>query len=167
MNSSFKLVGLFVFFFALQVLLLNKILLFDYINPYLYVVFVFIYPLKENKFPILSYSFLLGLLIDFFSDTGGIHALSLLFIAYIRSYFIKLYFKKDSSDFQDFNLKDETFGNKFNYVTTLTIIHHFIYFSFANFSFHNFDKVLLNTLYSAIFTLILFFLGNSIFSREA
>lgn len=166
MNTSLKLIGLFIFLFFLQVLVLNKILLFDYINPYLYIVFVFVYPLRENKFPILTYSFLLGLLVDFFSDTGGIHAFSLLSIAYLRALLIRVIFKKDSSDFQDFSLKREPFGKVFNYVSILTIIHHFIYFSFANFSFQNFDNVLLNTLYSSIFTLILFFLGNSIFSTE-
>jgi uncharacterized protein YacL len=108
----------------------------------------------------------LGLSIDFFSDSGGIHAFSTLFIAYIRLFFIKVYFRKTPLDYPFFKLKDESFGKVFNFTITLTIIHHLIYFSFANFSFQNLSIVFLNTLFSCIFTLILFFLGTYIFTKK-
>lgn len=159
---------MFLFFFLLflQVFVLNNILFFGYINPYLYVAFVFLYPLKENRIPFLFYSFLLGLFIDFFSDSGGIHAFSILSIAYIRLFFIKLYFRKVTADYPFFTLKSESFGKVFNYTVTLTTIHHLIYFSFANFSVQNFSNVLLNVLFSSIFTLTLYFLGTYIFMKS-
>ena len=166
MNKSFSLVSLFFSMLFLQVFVLNNILFLGFINPYLYISFVFAYPLKENRIPFLFYCFLLGLGVDFFSDTGGIHAISIVFIAYIRLFFIKVYFNKTATDFAFFKLKSEPFGKVFNYVVTLTIIHHFIYFSFANFSFQNFSDVLLNTLYSSIFTLVLYFLGTYIFMKK-
>ncbi|MDP4704348.1 MAG: rod shape-determining protein MreD [Polaribacter sp.] len=166
MNNPFKLFFLFFSLLFLQVFILNNILLFDAINPYLYIVFVFLYPLKENKIPILFYSFLLGLLVDFFSDTGGIHAFSITIIAHIRLFFVKVYFNKLEIDFPFFSLKTESFGKIFNYVVTLTVIHHFIFFSLANFSFHNFSNVLSNTFFSSIFTLFLYFIGSAIFTRN-
>ena len=166
MNKPFRMVTLFFILLLLQVFVLNNILFFGYINPYLYIVFVFLYPLKENRFPFLFYSFLLGLFIDFFSDSGGIHAFSILFIAYIRLFFVRVYFRKVPADFSFFKLNSESFGKIFNYVVTLTIIHHFIYFSLANFSFNNFSNVFLNTIYSSIFTLLLYFLGNNIFKKS-
>jgi hypothetical protein len=39
-------------------------------------------------------------------------------------------------------------------------------FSFANFSFENMSHVVLNTLYSSVFTLILYFLSIYIFSKK-
>ena len=166
MNKSIHQSLFFLFLLLLQVIVLNNINFLGYINPYLYIVFVFFYPLKENKFPLLFYSFILGLSIDFFSDSGGIHAFSTLFIAYIRLFFIKVYFKKTPLDYPFFKLKDESFGKVFNFTITLTIIHHLIYFSFANFSFQNLSIVFLNTLFSCIFTLILFFLGTYIFTKK-
>lgn len=160
------MVILFFFLLFLQVFVLNNILFLDAINPYLYIAFVFLYPLKENRFPFLFYSFLLGILVDYFSDSGGIHALSILSIAYIRLFFVRLYFRKEVVDFPFFTLKSESFGKVFNYVTTLTVIHHFIYFSFANFSFENLSSVILNTLFSSIFTLFLYFLGTNIFTKN-
>ncbi|MGK0414468.1 MAG: rod shape-determining protein MreD [Polaribacter sp.] len=166
MNKPTNLLFLFFFLLFLQVFVLNNILFLGYINPYLYITFVFIYPLTEKKIPFLFFSFLLGLFVDFFADSGGIHAFSILSIAYIRLFFIKLYFRKVTADFPFFNLKSESFGKVFNYTLTLTIIHHLIYFSFANFSLQNFPNVLLNVLYSSIFTLTLYFSGTYIFTKS-
>lgn len=166
MNKPLNTVTLFFTLLLLQVFVLNNILFLEHINPYLYIAFVFLYPLNEDRIPFLFYSFLLGLFVDFFSDSGGIHAFSILCIAYLRLFFVKLYFRKVAADYPFFKLKSESFGKVFNYTATLTVIHHFIYFSFANFSFNNFSNVLLNTLYSSIFTLLLYFLGTTIFTTK-
>lgn len=166
MNKLFNNILLFFFLFLLQVLILNNIRLFDYVNPYLYIVFIFVYPYDKSKFSLLSFSFLLGLFIDFFSNSGGIHASASLFIAFIRLYVFKIVFQKTEVDFDFFSLNEEPFGKFFNYTVTLTIIHHFILFSLINFSFHNFTNVITNTLFSSVFTLLLYFLGSFIFSRK-
>ncbi|KGL59439.1 rod shape-determining protein MreD [uncultured Polaribacter sp.] len=166
MNKPLNMVTLFIFLLFLQVFVLNNILFLDSINPYLYIVFVFLYPLKTNRIPFLFYSFLLGLLVDFFSDSGGIHAFSILYIAYIRLFFIRIYFRKVATDFAFFKLKSESFGKVFNYVVTLTVIHHLIYFTFANFSFQNLSNVISNTLFSCVFTLTLYFLGTYLFTKN-
>lgn len=166
MNKTIYLVFLFISLLLLQVFVLSNIRFLGYINPYLYISFVFFFPLRENRYPLLISTFLLGLSLDFFLDSGGIHAFSTLFIAYIRLFFIKVIFKKTVIDFPLFKLQSEPFGKVFNYVVILTIIHHFILFSFANFSFRNFSGVLLNTLFSSIFTLLLFFIGSYIFIRK-
>ncbi|MFY0629779.1 MAG: rod shape-determining protein MreD [Flavobacteriaceae bacterium] len=150
----------------LQVFVLNNINFSGYINPYLYITFIFIYPLNKNRFAFLFFAFLYGLSIDFFSDTGGIHAFSLLSVAYLRLFFIRLFFKKTEIDYLLFNLHSEQFGQVFNYVVTLTLIHHFILISLDNFSFNNLGGVFLNTLYSSIFTLIIYFLGSYIFRKK-
>lgn len=166
MNKTIYLVSLFAFLLFLQVFVLSNIRFLGYINPYLYISFVFYFPLRENRFPFLITSFLLGLSVDFFLDSGGIHAFSILFIAYIRLFFIRLIFKKTTLDFLLFKIQSEPFGKVFNYVVILTIIHHLILFSFANFSFENISDVLLNTLFSSIFTLLLFFIGSYIFIKK-
>ncbi|AQS94094.1 rod shape-determining protein MreD [Polaribacter sp. BM10] len=166
MNKTIFFGLLFVFMILIQVFILNNILFLGYVNPYLYIMFIFLYPLNKNRFVFLFLAFLLGLIIDFFSDSGGIHAFSTLFIAYIRLFFVRVYFNKFEVDFPFFRLNLEPFGKQFNYVVTLTVIHHFILFSFANFSFQNFSNVIINTIYSSIFTLIIYFLATFIFSKK-
>lgn len=165
--NNIRIVLWLIFIFFLQVFVLNNINFSGYINPYLYISFVFLFPLNKNRFPFLFLTFLYGLGIDFFSDTGGIHAFSLLFIAYIRLLFVRIFFKKTELDYLLFNLNKEPFGQVFNYVVTLTLIHHLIMFGLANFSFQNLGGVLLNTLYSGIFTLLLYFIGSYIFRQKA
>jgi rod shape-determining protein MreD len=166
MNKSVYLFLWFFFLLFLQVFVLNHVQFLGYVNPYLYIAFIFSYPLKKNRFFFLFLAFFLGLSVDFFSDSGGIHAFSSLFIGYIRLFFIRTVFGKTEIDYPLFNLQQEAFGKVFNYVVILTIIHHFILFSFANFSFQNFGDILLETLFSSIFTLILFFLGTYIFIKK-
>ena len=166
MSKTIYFALLFLFVVLLQVLILNNVLFLGYVNPYLYIIFLFLFPLKKDRFRFLFIAFLLGLSIDVFSDSGGIHAFSTLTIAYFRLFFIKVFFSKYEVDYPFFDLSLEPFGKKFNYVATLTLIHHFILFSFANFSFHNFSQVLLNTLYSSVFTLLLYFPIVYIFSKK-
>ena len=94
MNNSVRLIFLFFGLLFLQVFILNNIYFLGHINPYLYIAFVFLYPLKESRIPFLFYTFLLGIGVDFFSDSGGIHTFSILIIAYARLFFVKLYFRK-------------------------------------------------------------------------
>lgn len=165
-SNSLYLSFVFISLIILQVVVLNNINLFGYINPYLYIVFIFIYPINSNKITFLTISFILGLLIDFFLDSGGINAIATVTIAYIRPYFFKLIFKKIPEENDFFNFSEEYFGKTFNYITILTIVHHLIVFSLINFSFYNILKVLLNTIFSSIFTLFLYFVGSYIFRRK-
>jgi len=166
MNKTIYYTFIGVFLAFLQVFVFNNILFFEYINPFLYIAFVFLFPLRTLRFYFLLLAFLLGLFVDIFADSGGIHAFSTLTIAYVRLFFIKLYFRKTAVDYSFFSIQKEPFGKIFNYTVTLTVLHHFILFSLDNFSFQNFSSVLLNTLYSSIFTLILFFLGGFILIKK-
>ena len=166
MNNQLYYILLFIGLILLQVLVLNNILLFDHVNPYLYIAFIFTFPFQQNRFTILTLSFFLGLCIDFFCDSGGIHAFSSLLIGYLRLYFFKIYFQKTEADFDFFNIKEEAFGKIFNYVASLTVIHHLFLFLLINFSLKNLSNVFLNTILSSVFTLILYFLGTFIFAEN-
>ncbi len=166
MNKSLYVTFLFFSLLLLQVFVFNNILFLGYINPYIYIAFVIFNPLKEERFSFLFLSFLLGLFLDFFSDSGGINAFSLLFVAYIRLFLIRVIFKKTSLDYLLFNLRNEPFGKVFNFVIITIVIHHFLLFLIASFSFNNISSILFQTLYSSIFTAILFFLGTSLLRNK-
>ncbi|WP_075341090.1 rod shape-determining protein MreD [Tenacibaculum agarivorans] len=165
-KRTFNLLLSFIGLTLLQVLILNNILIFGYVNPYLYIIFIFIFPYKVNRFPILFSAFFLGLFVDLFSDSGGIHTFATTTIAYIRPYFFKTFFQKTEVDYEFFTMSQESFGKVFNFIASLTLIHHFIVFLLINFSFNNFLNVIVNTLLSCIFSLILYFVGNFIFRRK-
>lgn len=162
LNNSIRFIGLLL----LQVLVLNHINLFGFINPLLYIVWVLLFPIKKNKTSLLLLSFLLGLSIDFFSDSGGIHAAATLFIAYIRIPILNTVLGKSDFDYLLFNLRSIAFIKALSFIAILTFIHHFIIFSLEYFSFNSISAILYNTILTGIFTLILSILGIILFTKK-
>lgn len=162
LSNSLRFIGLVL----LQVIILNHINLFGYLNPLVYIVWVFLFPIKKEKSLFLIASFLLGLSIDFFSDSGGINAAATLFIAFIRLPILKAILRKSDFDYHLFNLRAISFDKIFLYITTLTVVHHFIVFSLEYFSFNAFETIAFNTIFTSIFTIILSVLGILFFVKK-
>ena len=85
MNKYYKkYILLLLVFVLLQVLVLNSILFFTYINPYLYLILIISLPSKTPKWFLLTYAFTLGFLIDLFAGTLGFHSTATVFTAFIK-----------------------------------------------------------------------------------
>lgn len=164
MNSLFSIHTVrFIILVLIQVLLLSHINFLGYINPYLYLLFILLYPIKNNRMLFIFLAFLLGLSVDMFLDSGGMHAAASLTIAYIRPVALKFSFGS-VYDHQTIKFGAIDFGQRLTYITILTIIHHFILFSLDIFNFSKILLILKNTLFSSIFTILLCVLVSIIFS---
>lgn len=153
----------FVVLVLSQVLLFSNINFMGYINPYPYILFIFLFPIKNNRMVYILLSFLLGLLIDLFLDSGGIHAAATVTIAFIRPMALKFIFGA-VYEHQTVKFKNTDFGQRITYISILTIIHHFILFLLEIFNFYKIILVLQNMLFSSIFTILLCVLLSIIFS---
>ncbi|MDH3381286.1 MAG: rod shape-determining protein MreD [Flavobacteriaceae bacterium] len=149
-SNAFRFIGL-VF---LQILIFNNINLFGYLNPYPYIAFVFLFPFKKERSALLIFSFLIGLTIDFFTDSGGIHAASTLFIAYFRLYFVQLILRKSEFEYYTFQITSISVDKVLVYFFVLILIHHFLMFSLEFFDIQSFFEILKRTLLSTIFTFL-------------
>lgn len=148
-----------------QVLIFNNINFLGYINPYPYVLFIILFPVKNNRLLILFLSFLLGLTIDMFLDSGGIHAAASVFAAYARPIFLKSSFGM-MYEHQNLKFNVVDFGSKLMYISLIVATHHIILFSLEIFNFSKIILVLQKTLFSSIFSIILCVLLTVIFSRR-
>ena len=167
MNSDFFKYGLLLLLLPfLQVSIFNNIDFMGYINPYLYVIFVFVFPLKKDKTSLLISSFLLGLFVDFLTNDGGIHAFSLVFVAYIRLFVLQLITQKSDSDIENLNIRNISYLNLLVWISILTFIHHFILFSLEQFSFKQFNSLLLKTFLTSIFSIVLIIFGLQLFMKK-
>ncbi len=155
----------FLLLLLFQVLIFNNIQFLGYINPYVYILFIALYPVKNNRIILIILSFLLGLVIDFFMDTGGIHAAASVFIAYIRPAILKFTFGT-IYEHQTIKFNSIDFGSKLTYFTLLTVLHHLILFLFEVFSISKLILVFQKTLFSSIFTILLSMLLTIIFSKK-
>ncbi|MDC0637413.1 MAG: rod shape-determining protein MreD [Flavobacteriaceae bacterium] len=143
--------GRFVTVLLVQGLLLNHVRLFGYINPYFYLYFVLLYPLTGNRTILIALSFFLGLGIDMFSDTGGVHAAAAVFAAWIRPLLLKFSFGV-SYQYNTIKVPSAPLQQQFIYVVSMVILHHFLLFSLEAFSGRHWALILTNTLASGIFT---------------
>lgn len=74
----------FLLVFILQVFVFNKIEFGYGINLFVAPLYLLFLPFQINQFLLIALGFALGVSIDFFSNTHGLHTSSLLFLAYIR-----------------------------------------------------------------------------------
>lgn len=156
----------FIALLFLQVLIFNHVNIFGYINPMVYIVWVFLFPVRKSKSLLLILSFLLGLSIDFFSDSGGINAFAITFIAYFRLPVLKAVLRKTDLDYAQFNLRTISSNKTLLFIAILTMMHHFIVFGMEYFSFEAITRVISNTILTSIFTILISALGIVLFTKK-
>lgn len=155
----------FTLLVLVQVMVFNKLNFFGFINPMVYILFLYWFPIKENRAAFIGLSFLLGLSIDFFSDTMAIHAASTVTIAYLRPAIMRFVFGVNL-EFQSFRLGNTTKVQQITFLALLIIVHHFVFFTLEIFSFANVLLILKKVFVTGLATLILCLLFSTLFSVE-
>ncbi|QCW98735.1 rod shape-determining protein MreD [Aggregatimonas sangjinii] len=162
-NSYFVNTIRFILLVLVQVLVFNQLNFFGFINPMVYILFLYWYPIKENRAAFIGLSFVLGLSIDFFSDSMALHAASTVTIAYIRPAIMRFVFGVNI-EFQSFRLGSSTKAQQITFLALLIVVHHLVFFTLEIFSFANTLLILKKTMAIGTATLILCLLFTSLFS---
>ncbi|MFY8068736.1 MAG: rod shape-determining protein MreD [Flavobacterium sp.] len=151
MNNSLLNSIRFIVFLSLQVLIFNNINLFGYINPYPYVLFIILYPVNSNKNVLLLGSFFLGLLLDMFCNSGGIHTTASIVLAFMRPTLFKFSFGL-SYEYQTVKIADKMSPERITLLLLAIVIHHFILFYLEYFRLGLLFTILSRTIVSTLFT---------------
>lgn len=141
----------FVVFLILQILLFNNINLFGFLNPYPYILFILLFPVNSNKSVVLLSSFTLGIILDMFANSGGIHAIASIVLAYVRPSLFKFAFGL-SYEYQTVKIADKISPERITLLLLAVFTHHFILFFFEFFRIDLIFQILSRTLYSTLFT---------------
>ena len=155
----------FTLLLLVQVIICNHINFFGYISPYIYIIFIFLFPIKDNRLNLLFASFFLGVLVDMFSDSGGVHASASVCLAYARPILLKTSFGM-SYEHQSIKFSITEMGSIITYIAIGTVLHHFILFTLEIFNLSSILLILNKTLFSSIFTIVLSFLIIILFSKN-
>ncbi|HJU45697.1 MAG TPA: hypothetical protein VJ647_02885 [Chitinophagaceae bacterium] len=89
----------FTLFILVQVFVLHKIPpLHQFIVPYLYFLFILWLPYRISRFVLMIAGFLLGITLDYFLRTPGLHAAPCVLIAYIRPFLINMLIPQEGAE---------------------------------------------------------------------
>lgn len=144
----------------LQVLVLKRIGLgsssiWQYGDIFIYPVIVLLLPFRLSRHYVIIIGFLLGLVIDMFYDTIGVHAFALTATAYARG--LLLSYLEPRGGYQ-LSMSPTIFSMGLNWVVTFTslslLIHTFLYFTAEVFTFVYIGKILLKTLITLVLSMM-------------
>ena len=155
MNSA--VIMSFVRFFLLltaQIVIFNNIDLFGYINPFPYILFIILFPVNGNKQLLIVTSFLLGITMDLFSNSGGVHATASLILAYLRPSIFKFSFGL-SYEYQTIKINDSLTPERFSFLLLSVVIHQFTLFILEVFQISSLWDILIITIIGTLFTLLI------------
>ncbi|HEY4798331.1 MAG TPA: rod shape-determining protein MreD, partial [Bacteroidia bacterium] len=115
---------------------------------------------------VLVLAFVLGLSVDIFSDTGGLHAAASVLMAFLRKPVLKLISPRDGYDaVQQPTIQQFGFGWFLSYTGTLVFAHHCVLFFLETFGFSEFFSTFFRAILSTFFTLMLIFISQFFYSN--
>ena len=143
----------FLLFVALQILLMDNLVLYSTGFCYIYVAFLLFLPININRLLLLFLGFLVGFTVDIFYDTMGIHAAASVLLAFLRPLLLNLLTPRDGYDISD-SVNIHTMGKGWflAYTFTLLLIHHAAVFFLERISFDDVLQTLLKIVLSVLFT---------------
>ena len=150
-----------------QVFVLNNIQFSGYVNPYFYVLFILLLPFETPGWLLLGLGFTLGLTIDLFSNTPGLHASASVFMAFLRPGVLGLFAPRDGYEPGTFpRIYYYGFGWFLQYSVILIFAHHLFLFYIEVFRFSDFLLTFWRVILSTAFTLFLVIISQFFIFRK-
>ncbi len=147
---------MFIVLVLVQVLILNNIQFSGLINPYVYILFILLLPFATPGYILLGLSFLIGISVDIFCNTPGIHAGASVLLGFVRPGLARLVTSREFIEKGNMpSMKQIGFASFLKYVAIAVLIHHFFLFYAESFSFTGFFETLLRTILSSIFSIVI------------
>ncbi|MEO8884475.1 MAG: rod shape-determining protein MreD [Mucilaginibacter sp.] len=157
----------FVVLVFIQVFLLKNITLYNLSTPYLYILFILLLPFEIPNILLFLLAFIIGLTVDAFYNTPGLHAASCVLLAFARVLFISITVQKDGFDNEpEPTLSIMGFRWFFTYAVILTLLHHFFLFNLEVFRLSEIQYTLTRVVLSAAFTVFLMLISGLLFYRS-
>jgi len=141
----------FVVVILFQVLVMDNVLINGYMIPYIYLLFILLMPFETPKWIQLLSGFALGLTMDLFSGTLGMHTAATVLVAFVRPYLLDLLASRDGYELDTFpRIHYYGFLWFLKYTLIIVFIHHLALFYLEVFQLKVFFSTLLRVILSTI-----------------
>lgn len=169
MSDLVKNILRFILFVFIQVYVLDVMPhLHQLVTPYIYFLFILWLPFYMNRMAILALGFLLGLSVDYFSMTPGLHAAACTLIAYLRPLIINMFASKDTTEFSYKEPSPKALGIRAYalYALILTLIHNSYLLFLEWLSFGSFIHFLMKLITTTAISMLMILIAELIFPRQ-
>lgn len=156
MINLLKYAAPFFVLIMLQVLFLDRIDLGTYIVPHIYILFVLTLPTEMRGWVTLVIGFGLGMVIDIFASTPGMHTSATLLLVFCRKFLLQFMAPREGYEFGTRpTIAHMGFLWFAMYAAILTFVHHFFLFFIELFRLSGYGDMLLRVLASTMFSLVI------------
>ena len=177
MNVYLKNILRFCIIILLLVLILNKITLrwwnepsgFPIFIPYVYPLFILLLPFETSVWALLIMGFLLGVSIDSFMNTAGMHAFATILLAYLRTNVLSALLPRNLSEYagQQPSIKSMGWMPFLVYSSFLIVLHHLVFFTIELWNFSNIGFLMLKVLASSVTSMLFIIVYLLLFTRQS
>jgi len=159
---------LFIALVLVQVLVFNRLYLFETALPLAFIYFIMRLPVTLGAIEVMTLSFLAGLSIDIFSDTAGMNALACTILAVLRLPVLRLYFpREDDLTNPEPSMRSLGAAVYMKYAMTISLLYCMLYFTIEAFSLFNILRLILRISGSALLTFIVIMCIDSLMNQRS
>ena len=157
----------FITLVLVQVFIFNNIEYSNWVIPYIYILFILLLPFETPKWALLLSGFFLGLIIDIFSETLGMHAAATTFMAYLRPVSLSIFSPRDGYESGSFpRIHYYGFYWFIKYSAVLIFAHHLFLFSVEIFRGGEIFVIFFRAVVSSVFSLLFITLSQFFVYRQ-
>jgi len=145
----------FFIYLVLQVMLMKNIVLFNTAFCFIYIAFILLLPIETNALLLMVLAFFLGFMVDIFYDSLGLHASTLVLVAFLRNHWLSRITPQGGYDSGEGpTLAANGFQWFLIYTLPIIFIHHFALFFIEAGGFGLLGYTLIKVFFSTIFTFL-------------
>jgi len=148
-----KQIGRYIVVMILQVLLFNQLQLFGVCHPYIYVMCLLMMPITLSHSIDMVIGAVIGLIMDVFCNSLGIHTASCILIMFLRPYVLGLIINDKERLNEQINQHTIGIEAMIKYVAILVPIHHLAVFALGAWSWSHIGFVMIETVVSSLITI--------------
>lgn len=150
-----KQLGRYIVVMLLQVLLFDQLQLWGACHPYIYVLCLLMLPITLPHSVDMLIGAAVGIIMDVFCNSLGVHMASCILLMFIRPYIIGAIVSDKDRLNEQISLRAIGMDAMIKYVIILVLIHHLTVFFLAAWSWQHIGFVLLETMVSSIITILI------------
>ncbi len=163
-RAIFSITWQFLLLLAIQILFLKNLALFGVAFCFLYLMGVLLLPVSIKPIPLMLIAFVMGLSVDIFYDTLGIHTAAIVALAFFRASWLKFVSPTGGYDEGDIpSLRNQSTSWFFSYAFPLIFVFSLVFFAIDFWGTGNWLNVLNKSFFSSILTLVLIIIVQLLF----